>query len=144
MCMFKHEEDVENCENIENYDIDNLVNDVTSATEEVNVVNEDELNKIVDIVDADDDTEHRNDTTFINPSQTDKLLSAKPKLFKCVICDFESSRKNSIDDHKEVAHNWCKLCYSNFKNQEKLNNHKRKKHTEKSMLTGPILVTFVT
>jgi hypothetical protein len=135
LCMFKHEEIEENCENVERYETLYSVNDETSAIEEVNDVNEDEPIKIVDIVDE-DDAEKGNDTTFINPSQTDKLLSAKPKVFKCEICDFECSRKNLLDDHKGAAHNWCTLCYSSFKSQEKLNNHKKKKHTDKSMLTG--------
>ena len=127
LCMFKHEENEENCEKVERNDTYNPVNDETNVITEANDVNEDEPSKIVDIVDV-DDAEKGNETTFINPSQSDKLLSAKPKVFKCGICDFVCSRKNNLDDQKETVHNWCKLCYSSFKSQEKLSKHKKKKH----------------
>ena len=92
---------------------------------------------IEDIIDVQDDTEHDNDlsnTTFLNPSQTDK--PAGEKMFKCEICDFATSSKKNLIDHKEAIHNWCSTCYSSFKNQEKLKNHTKKKHAEKSKLTG--------
>ena len=115
---------------MERNDTYNPVNDETSVIEEVNYVNEDEPSKIVNIVDV-DDTEKGNDTTFINPSQTDKLLSAKPKVFKCGICDFECSRKNILGDHKGTARNWCTLCYSG-----KVKQTQEKETHRKSFLTG--------
>ena len=76
LCMFKHQENEENCENMERNDTYNPVNDETSVIEEVIDVNEDEPSKIVDIIDI-DNAEKENDTTFINPSQTDKLLNVE-------------------------------------------------------------------
>ena len=80
--MFKSEENEENCEDIENDDTNNIVNDVTSVIEEVN---EDEQIKIVDTFVDVDNTEYGNDAALINPSHTDKLLSAKPKVFKLLL-----------------------------------------------------------
>ena len=120
-CMFKHEyeddEDIgDDVVNAEDGDEDKLVN-VTEEREEDNVTKDATLN-IVDIIDVQDDTEHDNDlsnTTFLNPSQTDE--PAGDKMFKCEICDFATSSKKNLIDHKEAIHNWCSTCYSSFKNQ---------------------------
>jgi hypothetical protein len=132
-CMFKHEadEDHDYVDELENSGNDHIR--VTDAMEEENDVNADESSKIIEIVDV-DDIENGNDPTFINPSQFDNLLSAQ--VFKCEICDFESSTQICISNHKEAIHNWCSLCYSSLKSKEKLKNHKKKKHTLKSKLTG--------
>ena len=73
-------------------------------------------------------------TTFHNPSQEDKPVGAKQ--FKCKMCDFTSSSKIIINDHKEEIHNWCSTCFSSFSSQENLKNHTKTKHSEKSNLTG--------
>ena len=41
-----------------------------------------------------------------------------------------------INDHKEITHNWCLSCFSSFENQEALKKHIKKKHKQKSRLTG--------
>ena len=100
-------------------------------------MNEDVPCENFNIIDVQDEIEHEDDksnATFMNPSQIDELLS--DNMFKCEICDFTSSSKNFIIDHKEEIHNWCRKCYSSFKSKEKLKNHIKKKHTEKPKLTG--------
>jgi hypothetical protein len=56
--------------------------------------------------------------TFINPSQFEQTTSGI--FFKCEICDFVSASINFIKEHKATTHNWCTLCFSSFKNQERL------------------------
>ena len=138
LCLFKHDDDEDlgdEVANAENGDDEKLVN-VTDILEEENVTKDATLN-MVDIIDVQDDTENENylsNSTFLNPSQTDEPPG--DKIFKCEICDFATSSKKFIIDHKEEIHNWCSKCYSSFKNQEKLKNHTQKKHAEKSKLTG--------
>ena len=130
-CMFKHESETKNVMD----DVEETNESVTEVIEEA-IVPEDEATKIIDIDDL-EDMEYQNDlpnTTFHNPSQEDKPVGAKQ--FKCKMCDFTSSSKIIINDHKEEIHNWCSTCFSSFSSQENLKNHTKTKHSEKSNLTG--------
>ena len=130
-CMYKHESETNDV--IDDFEENN--ESVTELIEEA-IVPEDECSKIIDIDDL-EDMEHQNDVsnaTFLNPSQDDNPFGAK--LFKCETCDFTSSSKISINDHKEETHNWCSTCFSSFSSQENLKNHTKTKHNEKSNLTG--------
>ena len=135
-CMFKHvpETDEEHGD-VEEIIENDVVNSVTEVMEESIVMEEaiviEEESRIVDIDDP-DDTEHDDDVsnaTFLNPSQDDKLPSAKN--FKCEMCNFFSSTRPGINDHKVNNHNWCSLCYSSFSSQNNLKKHRKKKHTQK-------------
>ena len=129
-CMFKHESVTNNV--VDDFEENESVTELIDEA----ILPEDESSKIIDIDDL-EDMEHQNDvsnTTFLNPSQHDKPVGAK--LFKCEICDFTSSSKISINDHKEETHNWCSTCFSSFSSQENLKNHTKTKHNEKSNLTG--------
>ena len=124
LCMFKHEyEDDENLsdevKNDEKDDVDNIVSNVIEVIEGEKNGTEDVPCENENIIDVQDDIEHEDDTsnaTFMNPSQIDKLLS--DNMFKCEICDFTSSSKICIIDHKEAIHNWCPTCYSSFMSQD--------------------------
>ena len=59
--------------------------------------------------------------TFINLSQIDKNHSYH--LFICEICDFASARKDTMENHKELIHNWCPQCFSSFEKKNKLKKH---------------------
>ena len=111
-CMFKHEH------------------------EETNEKNESESELLEEeIVTFDDQSEHDesmnledSNMTFSNPSQANK--TSNDDLFKCDKCDFASARKDIIDNHKELLHNWCSICLLNFANQKNLKNHVRNEHSD--------------
>ena len=138
-CMFRHEcntisEDVNVLEEIQNGDMLDRENSVTEII--VEDILDEEASNIVDVDDI-DDVEQENDipnTTFLNPSQDDKLPNGK--LLKCKLCDFASARKICMNDHKETNHNWCSTCYSSFSSQDNLKKHVKSKHSEKARLTG--------
>ena len=94
---------------------------------------EEDSSKIIDVVDEKDETDEQENmitnSTFINPSQFDQ--SCNGIFFKCEVCDFISARKTIIKDLKESTHNWCSICFSTFKTQEKLKNHLQDLHSDK-------------
>ena len=66
--------------------------------------------------------------TFMNPSQFDK--TSKSSMFKCEKCDFAASKQDIIENHKELIHNWCPVCFSNFNNQKNLKKHIKNAHND--------------
>ena len=113
MCMFRH--------------------DIFEEIIEKNVVNADQ-SEILDVNDEDEDEtiDHESEIsnkTFNNPSQVDK--SSSDKLFKCEICDFASAMKDTIENHKELIHNWCTQCDASFSSQKKLKCHIKNLHCDK-------------
>ena len=94
-----------------------------------------DASKIVDVNEEDEthDLENKiSNRTFRNPSQVDKYCS--DTLFRCEICDFASARKDTIENHKELIHNWCPQCLSSFTNQNKLKSNIRNIHCGKYLL----------
>ena len=66
-----------------------------------------------DIIDHDN---VNSNSTFINPSQADKI--SKEEMFKCDMCHFASARICDIKDQKESDHNLCSKCISSFDNKK--------------------------
>lgn len=118
-------------EDMENFECDDIPVNEDSGKE--NVVTVGDLSEILDVDDVDDETNvHENELsnkTFNYPSQVDKYPS--DKLVKCAICDFASARKDIIENHKELLHNWCPQCYSSFNSKNKLKSHIKKNHSDK-------------
>ena len=115
LCMFKHE-----C-NLDNILAEENVEDVVTVDESSE-----------SIVDNEEMINHDNvnfNCTFNNPSQVNKI--ANYQMFKCDKCDYAPASKGEISDHKELNHNWCSKCFSNFNNQENLQNHIKTKHSKK-------------
>ena len=56
----------------------------------------------------------------------DKLPPLKRR--KCLMCDYEATTGSEIRNHKQLTHNWCCLCFSNYKSQEILKKHIEDKH----------------
>ena len=100
-----------------------LNKDVVTA-DDIDIIDVDEEDEVNE---ADDQEDEMSDRTFVNPSQSDK----SEELFKCEICDFASARKEIIENHKELIHNWCPQCYSSFTTQNKLRIHIKKIHIKK-------------
>jgi uncharacterized Zn-finger protein len=79
---------------------------------------------------ADEMNENDNESvnkTFLNPSQADMI--SNEKVFKCLQCDFETTTKGDIVEHKRESHNWCSFCFSTFSSQEILKDHVDANHT---------------
>ena len=133
--MFQHEdndviqEEIVNEE--EHVNVEENVIDEENVYEDENV-NDENLSKIINI-DENDEAENLDNlitnSTFINPSQFEQ--SSSGLFFICDKCDFVSSRKSSIKEHKETTHNWCTICLSTFKTQEELKNHRKDLHGDK-------------
>ena len=125
-CMFKHDQnDIETVESEKDKEED--FNFETT-------VNVEDVSKIVD-VDNDDETEEifeqdyeLSNTTFVNPSQDEPISSNA--IFGCDNCDFKAATKDILRNHKQTNHNWCCICYSSFKNQDKLKTHIKDLHTK--------------
>ena len=81
--------------------------------------NIEDLIEVVDVEEQDDDGNEISNTPFINPSQGDLLPSG-----------IISARFVTLY-HKESCYNWCSLCYSSFKTQEKLKTHVKDVHSDK-------------
>ena len=47
---------------------------------------------------------------------------------KCLMCDYEAETGSEVRDHKKLTHNWCCLCFSNFKNKDLLKKHIEDQH----------------
>jgi hypothetical protein len=99
---------------------------------ENNVMTADDTVEILDVDDEDetDEIEFSN-RTFNNPSQVDKNFHKE--FLKCEICDFASARKDTIEYHKELIHNWCPQCFSSFNSQNKLISHIKNIHCDKQL-----------
>ena len=67
----------------------------------------------VDEEDVTNDEKEISNRTFNNPSQGDKSDNSD-ELFRCEICDFASAMKDTIENHKELLHSWCKQCDASF------------------------------
>ena len=125
-CMFKHDQnDIETVESEKDKEED--FNFQTT-------VNVEDVSKIVE-VDNDDETEEifeqdyeLSNTTFVNPSQDEPISSNA--IFGCDNCDFKAATKDILRNHKQTNHNWCCICYSSFKNQDKLKTHIKDLHTK--------------
>jgi hypothetical protein len=133
-CMFKHEINVDDkVEIIHDEEADDANLNGMTENEYENEIIEDILSddEISDVGEQDESVNKNFDTadmTFTNPSQETK--SSSDGLFKCDKCEFASSRKDIIENHKELLHNWCSLCYSNFENKKNLKNHKKNEHSD--------------
>ena len=68
--------------------------------------------------------------TFLNPSQVEVEAVASDTIFKCEKCGFEAGTKVILGNHKESRQNWCYLCYSSYKNKDKLKNHITELHSD--------------
>ena len=66
--------------------------------------------------------------TFQNPSQENNTPCGI--LFKCEKCDYATTTKANIVNHKKETHNWCRFCFSSFNSQDQLKDHILKNHTE--------------
>jgi hypothetical protein len=152
LCMFRHENTdnkvsvselnknaddgkVNHCDEV-------VIDNPNEATEEKNIneeenenetetVNEEQLSKIINVDENDELDDQENmvtNSTFINPSQFEH--SSRGTFFKCDICDFVTARQTFIKDHKELTHNWCSLCFSSFKTQEKMKKHVQDLHSD--------------
>ena len=95
-------------------------------------MNADEPSEILDADETDETIDHESEIpneTFINPSQVENKHSNH--LFICEICDFASARKDTIENHKELIHNWCPQCCSSFEKKNKLKKHFKDVHSTK-------------
>ena len=122
----KKEENEKTVGNGKNEERENL-----EAIDEVEIVNIDEPHDIIEVEDPDEimnDDEKQNET-FVNPSQADN--DASSKIIKCEMCDFKTSTRLEITNHKESLHNWCSLCFSSFNSQKQLKKHVKKNHDNK-------------
>ena len=109
----------------------------------VEIVNEDEIEIVIDeqaievnvIVEAgreDEASEIMKSVEIINIENGIEVANVKKvKMRKCLICDFEANTGYDIKKHKESVHNWCSVCFSNFKNQDILKKHNEDKHKVK-------------
>ena len=114
--MFKHSKKVDEPKHEESALIIDAVETIS-----VSVVDEEDLEDDEEI-----DELNMNEKTFNNPSQADNKFSEQT--FKCEQCDFKAARKCDLDNHKEEKHNWCSLCYSNYKTQDILKEYIITKH----------------
>ena len=92
----KKEENEKTVGNGKNEERENL-----EAIDEVEIVNIDEPHDIIEVEDPDEimnDDEKQNET-FVNPSQADN--DASSKIIKCEMCDFKTSTRLEITNHKE-------------------------------------------
>ena len=97
--------------------------DIDTKNDEKNDTTADQID-IFYVDEVDETIDHENEIsnrTFDNPSQVDKYSS--DDLFKCEMCDFASARQEIIENHKELLHNWCAVCFSCFDSQKKLKSH---------------------
>ena len=99
------------------------------AIDTVEIVN-DEPHDIIDVEDPESMNDNEmGDETFVNPSQTDNVASSK--FLKCEMCDFKTSTRLDITNHKVSVHNWCSICFSSYNNQKQLKKHIKKIHENK-------------
>ena len=118
-------------------EIEKSVNDhettasVTNEAIEVNVIIEaGRDNESIEIENNFDIVNIENDIELSNPPESESVETVKKvKMRKCLMCDFEAATGSDIKIHKQSAHNWCSICFSNFKNHEILKKHTEDNHT---------------
>ena len=111
----------------EENDLIEIVNDIEIASE-----TNDQAIEVIVIVETgsvDEPSKTMKNCEIINIENGSEVV--KVKMRKCIMCDFEANTGSAIKRHKESAHNWCSLCFSNFKSNDILKKHIEDKHTAK-------------
>ena len=149
LCMFKHETD--EVENVDTFavivDVDEVDEIDESNENSVDINEENDDQESVKIDDPNDnadiietvaivETVRYDDITIIETvndkevNVVEKVTNKTPTLKrrKCLMCDYEAETGSEVRDHKKLTHNWCCLCFSNFKNKDLLKKHIEDQH----------------